>query len=203
MLREAFLGEICMVAFHFVPQGWMFCDGRLLNVKEHETLYQLLGNTYGGEKDKTFALPDLRGRMPICAGERLTDKQSFSLAQKGGSASVRLDARNLPTHQHKLTGQKLKANISLTPQASQGAASTSDPSNAVWSNSGDDLLTMSNSFSTVTSGLKNMRPIQASIETELSGMTAMEGSGLAFDVTNPYLSLNFIICVHGTYPPMP
>ena len=46
MLREAFLGEICMVAFHFVPQGWMFCDGRLLNAQEHSSLYNLLGNTY-------------------------------------------------------------------------------------------------------------------------------------------------------------
>ena len=57
-----------------------------------------------------------------------------------------------------------------------------------------------NSFTTATSGLKNMRPIQASIETELLGETAMQGSGSAFDVMNPYLSLNFIICVYGTYP---
>lgn len=198
MLREAFLGEICMVAFHFVPQGWMFCDGRLLNAQEHSSLYNLLGNTYGGEKDKTFALPDLRGRMPMCAGERLTDKQSFSLAQQGGSASVRLDGRNLPTHQHKLNEQKIKANLSLTPLASQEMGDTPDPSNAVWAHTTGETI-----YSTNTSGLKNMRPIQASIETELSGMTAMEGSGLAFDVTNPYLSLNFIICVHGTYPPMP
>lgn len=201
MIREAFLGEICMVAFHFVPHGWMFCDGRLLNVKQYEALFNLLGYTYGGEKDKTFALPDLRGRMPICAGERRSDKRSFSLCEAGGNASVRLIADNLPPHQHALTGQKLKANISLTPQASQGAANTSDPSNAVWSNAGDDPSTMSNCFSTVTSGLKNMRPIQANIETELSGMTSMQGSGLAFDVMNPYLSLNFIICVDGMYPP--
>lgn len=200
MLREAFLGEICMVAFNFVPEGWMFCDGRLLNVKQYETLYRLLGNQYGGVKDQTFALPDLRGRMPICAGERASDKRSFTFCESGGSSSVRLIADNLPPHQHKLTGQKLKANISLTPQASQGAASTSDPSNAVWSNSGNDPFAMSNCFSTVISDLKNMRPLQASIETELSGTTAMQGSGSAFDVMNPYLSLNFIICVYGTYP---
>ncbi|MFW2036723.1 hypothetical protein [Acinetobacter junii] len=59
---------------------------------------------------------------------------------------------------------------------------------------------MSNCFSTVISDLKNMRPLQASVETELSGTTAMQGSGSAFDVMNPYLSLNFIICVYGTYP---
>ena len=203
MLREAFLGEICMVAFHFVPQGWMFCDGRLLNAQEHSSLYNLLGNTYGGEKDKTFALPDLRGRMPICAGERASDKRSFTFCESGGSSSVRLIADNLPQHQHKLTGQKLKANISLTPQASQGTANRTDPSNAVWSNAGNDPFAMSNCFSTVISDLKNMRPLQASIETELSGTTAMQGSGSAFDVMNPYLSLNFIICVYGTYPPMP
>lgn len=197
MLREEFLCEICMVAFHFVPEGWMFCDGRLLNVKEHEALFQLLGNTYGGEKDKTFALPDLRGRMPICAGERLTDKQFFSFAQQGGSASVGLIADNLPPHQHKLTGQNLKANISLTPLASQDMGDTTDPSNTVWAHTTGETI-----YSTSTSGLKNMRLIQASIETELFGMTGIEGSGLVFDVTNPYISLNFIICVHGTYPPM-
>lgn len=199
MLRESFLGEICIVAFNFVPEGWMFCDGRLLNVKEHQTLYQLLGNRYGGEEDKTFALPDLRGRMPICAGERVSDKRSFNFCEVGGSASVRLIADNLPKHQHGLIGQKLKANVSITPQASQGVADTIDPSNAVWANT-ESFVPV---FSTDTSDLKNMRPIQASIETELSGNTQIQGLGSAFDVMNPYLSLNFIICVHGTYPPMP
>ena len=89
-----YVGEIRMFAGDFAPAGWMFCDGQILSIAENETLFVLIGTTYGGDGQFTFALPDLRGRAPMHAGS------GFTLAQLGGSESVTLNSNQIPSHTH-------------------------------------------------------------------------------------------------------
>lgn len=93
-MAQPFVGEIRMFAGNFAPSGWMFCEGQLLPISENETLFQLIGTTYGGDGESTFALPDLRGRIPIHQGN------GFTLAETGGVEQVTLTASQIPAHSH-------------------------------------------------------------------------------------------------------
>jgi microcystin-dependent protein len=85
-----------MFAGNFAPAGWMFCEGQLLPISENETLFQLIGTTYGGDGQSTFALPDLRGRLPIHQGN------GFILAETGGAEEITLTVNQIPAHSHPL-----------------------------------------------------------------------------------------------------
>lgn len=89
-----FVGEIRMFAGNFAPAGWMFCEGQLLPISENETLFNLIGTTYGGDGQNTFALPDLRGRIPVHTGN------GFNLADAGGVEQVTLNTQQTPNHTH-------------------------------------------------------------------------------------------------------
>ena len=93
-MAQPYVGEIRMFAGNFAPAGWMFCEGQLLPISENETLVQLIGTTYGGDGQETFALPDLRGRIPIHQGN------GFILAETGGVEEVTLTVNQIPTHSH-------------------------------------------------------------------------------------------------------
>jgi len=111
-MAQPYVGEIRIFAGNFAPAGWMFCEGQLLPISENETLFQLIGTTYGGDGQSTFALPDLRGRLPIHQGN------GFVLAQNGGAEQITLTPNQIPAHTHAL-------------MASAGVASSANPSNAV------------------------------------------------------------------------
>lgn len=97
-MAQPYVGEIRMFAGNFAPAGWMFCEGQLLPISENETLFQLIGTTYGGDGQSTFALPDLRGRIPIHQGN------GFILAENGGAEEVTLTVQQIPAHSHPLLG---------------------------------------------------------------------------------------------------
>ncbi len=117
-MSNPYVGEIRIFAGNFAPAGWMFCDGSLLPISENETLFNLIGTTYGGDGQSTFALPNLQSRVPIHAGS------GFTLAQAGGEESLTLTAQQLPQHTH-------------APGASSGAGTTGSPTGAVWAASND------------------------------------------------------------------
>ena len=117
-MAQPFVGEIRMFAGNFAPAGWMFCQGQLLPISENETLFQLIGTTYGGDGQSTFALPDLRGRVPIHQGN------GFILAEKGGAESVTLTTQQIPAHTHPLLATTA-VGIAASPQGSVLAASGS------------------------------------------------------------------------------
>src|ERR1700682_4880350 len=106
------VGEIRVFAGNFAPAGWMFCEGQLLPISEYETLFTLIGTTYGGDGQNTFALPDPRGRPPLHQGN------GFILAETGGAEEITLTVSQIPAHSHPML-------------ASIGAATTSDPKNNV------------------------------------------------------------------------
>jgi microcystin-dependent protein len=110
-----------MFAGNFAPAGWMFCEGQLLPISENETLFQLIGTTYGGDGESTFALPDLRGRIPIHQGN------GFILAETGGAEEITLTVTQIPAHGHPLLASTDPAN-SLNPGGNAiGTPATATP----------------------------------------------------------------------------
>jgi microcystin-dependent protein len=112
-----YVGEIRMFGGNFAPAGWMFCAGQLLPIAEYDTLFNLIGTTYGGDGQTTFALPNLQSRVPLHIGS------GFVIGQMGGQESVTLTAQQLPAHTH-------------SPVGDGGGVNTSSPSNNVWGNWG-------------------------------------------------------------------
>ncbi|MGE7218760.1 phage tail protein [Priestia koreensis] len=112
-MSEAYLGEIRMFAGNFAPRGWALCNGQLVSITDNEALFSLIGTTYGGDGQNTFALPDMRGRLPI------HPSSSILFGQKGGEELVMLNPSHLPTHTHSVN-------------ASSNSASMNMPNNAVW-----------------------------------------------------------------------
>jgi microcystin-dependent protein len=107
-MAQPYVGEIRMFAGNFAPAGWMFCQGQLLPISEYETLFQLIGTTYGGDGQSTFGLPDLRGRIPIHEGN------GFVLAEQGGVEEVTLTVSQIPSHSHSLLASSSTASSSDT-----------------------------------------------------------------------------------------
>lgn len=101
-MSEPFLAEIRIVGFNFAPRGWAFCDGQILPINQNQSLYSLLGTTYGGDGRTSFALPDLRGRTALHRGR--ADTPVHSLGAKGGTESETLGTAQLPAHTHELQG---------------------------------------------------------------------------------------------------
>lgn len=103
-MAQPYIGEVRMFAGNFAPAGWMFCEGQLLPISEYETLFQLIGRTYGGDGQSTFGLPDLRGRIPLHMGS------GFTLAQTGGQEEVTLTVNQIPAHSHTVQAVNTAAN---------------------------------------------------------------------------------------------
>ena len=116
-MSEPFLGEIRLVPFAFAPKGWALCEGQLLPINQNQALFSLLGNFYGGDGRTTFALPDLRGRVPLGAGESPAGS-TYELGSSGGQEAVKLTTGQLPAHTH-------------AARAWSGAATTKKPANGV------------------------------------------------------------------------
>lgn len=105
-MAQPFIGELRMFAGNFPPAGWMFCQGQLLPISENDALFVLIGTTYGGDGESTFALPDLRGRIPIHQGN------GFILAETGGAEEVTLTIQQIPAHTHSVIATTAVANQS-------------------------------------------------------------------------------------------
>src|SRR5258708_4925401 len=102
-MAQPYVGEIRMFAGNFAPAGWMFCEGQLVAISELETLFNLIGTTYGGDGQSTFALPDLRGRLPMHQGG------GFVLAETGGAEEVTITVNTMPSHTHAFLGSTSSA----------------------------------------------------------------------------------------------
>jgi microcystin-dependent protein len=165
-VAQPYVGEIRMFAGNFAPAGWMFCEGQLLPISEFETLFNLIGTTYGGDGQSTFALPDLRGRLPIHQGP------GFALAQTGGVEQVTLSAQQIPAHGHLLI-------------ASTTSAQQSTPANNVTGQSG---------------GSSHIYRQATPAESMASNACSSAGGSQPHTNFQPYLCLNFILSLFGTFP---
>ena len=169
---DPFLGEIKLFAGTFAPVGWNYCDGTLLSISTNDALYALLGTTYGGDGVNTFAVPDLRGRVPIHQGSQ-TGLPTYVIGQVGGVTSVTLLASNMPAHSHTL---------SATAELGKDA----DPRGKLLGAADDTCLIYKESATaTVPLSPAHVGP---------------SGGSQPHDNMQPYLAMNYIIATSGIYP---
>jgi len=169
---DAFVAEIRIFAGNFAPLGWAFCNGQIMPIAQNTALFSLIGTTYGGNGQSTFALPDLRGRTPLGAGQGpgLTPR---TIGEAAGAPTVTLAAMELPTHSH-------------AANAVAGGATNTSPTGAVWANQAG----------------RTPPPAYASTTNAFFGMGALSpvGGGQPHNNMPPYLAVNFIIALQGIYP---
>lgn len=177
-----YLAQIVMFAGTFAPRGWAFCSGQLLPISQYSALFSLMGTTYGGDGRTTFALPDLRGRLPkgMGSGAGLTPVQE---GERGGHELVALTVANMPAHSH--DGSSLSMSLACNEE------------------DGDNEEPSGRNFGIASAGTPyNSSPNDASFGGgTISGNTGNQGSGLQFDIQNPFLGVNYIIALQGTFPP--
>jgi len=169
-MSEPFLGMIIIVPYNFAPRGWAFCNGQILSIAQNTALFSLLGTTYGGNGQTTFALPDLRGRFPNSAGQG-PGLSNYDLGQVSGTESVTLTINNMPGHTH-----------TFAPPAVNDDASSTIP--------------VGNAPATASANTFAPNPTAAMA----GGNTGITGGSQPFSPMNPYLTLNYCIALEGIFP---
>lgn len=168
---DPFLGEVILFAGNFAPRGWAFCDGQLLSIAQYSALFSLLGTIYGGDGRTSFALPDLRGRTPIHAGNG-PGLSNRHLGSKGGQETVTLTINQIPAHSHRI--------------------------NAV-SSAGNDASPLNNLLAN-TVGLDREYSNSSPDVQMNSYMVNNSGGGQSHANMQPFLSINYIIALQGIFP---
>ncbi len=168
---EFFIGSIILFGGTFAPRSWAFCQGQILSIAQNSALYSILGTAYGGNGTTTFALPDLRGRVPIHPGQG-PGLSNYSLGQSSGSETTTLLSSNMPAHNHTLNAVTETGNVGAPAGASLAATGALDPEYRI----GGTGVGMAASSIGVAGGSQPHNNMQ------------------------PYLALNYIICLEGIFP---
>jgi microcystin-dependent protein len=176
-MSEPFLGQISIFSFNFAPRGWTMCNGQLLAINQNQALFALLGTTYGGNGQTTFALPNLRGLVPLHFGQGL-GLSSYTLGQSGGQESHTLNVAEMPAHTH-------------TPQYA-GTADQAAPGGNLWAADPNGNIT----FAT-TSGNEVMA---TDPNDNTKNAIGSAGGGQPHENRCPFLVLNFCIALQGIFP---
>lgn len=171
-MSDPYLGQIILFAGNFAPLNWAFCDGSLLSIADNSALFSILGTTFGGDGQTTFALPDLRGRAPVHAGSVPGPGVShYSAGEKGGQEKVTLSSDQVPAH-------TLPVKIAVHNEG------------ATQSRPGGNIL-----------GAGNNYDAPASADASLGGVSAgPAGGNQPHENRQPYLACNYIIALYGIYP---
>ena len=187
---EGIIGELRSVAFTRAPRNWALCQGQTLSIKENQSLFTLIGTTYGGDGRATFALPDLRSRVVVGAGQG-TGLFPYQLGESGGEETINLSTDQIPSHTHSATFTQQSGSSTIPAVAAAG--NTDDPSANVLAQS----PASTNMYSTeaANSNLKEA-PVLAGGTIDLS----LTGGSQPHDNRQPSLALNWIICLDGIFP---
>lgn len=171
-MSDPYIGEIRMFAGNFAPAGWELCQGQLVPIAEFDALFTLLGTMYGGDGQTTFALPDLRGRVPLHNGQGPGLSQNYLQSEMGGAETVTLTTQQIPIHTHPMTG-------------STDTAQDTSPTGKVVGQIGGGALTY----------------IQDSTDSDLAPQAVTPiGGSQPHENLQPYLCINYIISMYGIYP---
>ena len=175
-MADPFVAEIRIFPFNFAPKGWAFCDGQILPLSQNTALFSLLGTTYGGNGQSTFALPDLQGGAVMHPGQGPGLSQHF-LGEQGGSETVTLLQSEIPLHTHQV-GRSIAAN-------------------------GDSVTPAGNIWSQAPGGRGSIFVYNAGPPTGKMNPQALlpAGGDLPHNNMQPYLTLNFCIALQGVFPP--
>jgi microcystin-dependent protein len=176
-MSDPFLGEIRQVGFNFAPKGWAQCNGDLLTISQNTALFALIGDFYGGDGKRTFALPDLRGKFTLARGQG-QGLSPYELGQSGGEHEVTLLTSQMPAHTHGV-------------QASSAAGDRESPADATWAQS---------YFGRVPQPAYTSGDVAVALAPAASGVA---GGSRPHDNMPPYVVLNFIIALQGIFPQRP
>lgn len=182
---DPFIGEISYVGFNFAPKNWAQCDGQLLSISQNSALFSLLGIYYGGDGRSTFALPDMRGRVPVHQGA------GFIMGAKFGAATVTLQAANTPIHTHPGTA------VSTSTVHAVNAGGNANPGSTSFLARNASVL--AKTYSTSTPDV-TLHPGSIVTTTDVT-VQNNTGGGQAFSIMQPYTVLNCVIALQGLYPP--
>lgn len=175
---EGTIGEIRMFAGNFAPRTWAFCQNQIISIAQNTALFSILGTTYGGNGQTTFALPDFRGRVAVGTGTG-PGLSNIQLGQMAGTPTVTLTTNNMPAHNHAITG-------TVIPQAATDGTLSTDPSGR--------RLGPTNIYTSATDELVNMAPMATNLT------VGVNGGSQPFSIMPPYLGMNYIICMFGIFP---
>ena len=179
---DSFVGSIWSFGFNFAPSGWAQCNGQLLSIAQYQALFSLIGTTYGGDGQTTFAVPNLQGRTPIGAGQG-AGLPNYVLGQNGGSTSVTLTTANLPAHTHPV--------LSVTTPVSTVTGALNDPNgNYLANGDGSVITTAYNTAATAGVQMAALAPAN----------TSVAGNSIPLNIASPYLTINYCISLFGIYP---
>ncbi|MGC2236234.1 MAG: tail fiber protein [Pyrinomonadaceae bacterium] len=170
-MSQPFLGQIQIFPYNFAPRGWAFCSGQILPIAQNTALFSLLGTTYGGNGQTTFALPDLRGRVPNSSGQG-PGLSSYDLGQVGGTESTTLTSNQLPAHLHP-----------YQPGANEGDPTTKEAAGGYLAKAATNLYAATTDGTKM--GLQNTGPT---------------GGNQPFSILQPFLTLNYCIALEGIFP---
>lgn len=173
---EPFIGQIILFAGNFNIRGYTSCSGQILSIAQNTALFSILGTTYGGNGQTTFALPDLRGRMAVGVGNG-PGLNGVELGEMSGTQSTTLTIANLPAHNHQ---------VQFNVQVSTNPAGTDEPAGAFLTGAG------SNFYATAGSAGNNLGGV--------SGSDSIAGNNAPFGILPPYLGLNYQIALQGIFP---
>lgn len=171
-MAQPYVGEIRMFAGNFAPAGWMFCDGQLLPISENEVLFQLIGTTYGGDGESTFALPNMQSRIPIHMGTG-PDGTTYQLAEQAGTEQETLTVQQIPSHNHAVLANG-NSGGGTSPQGSYLAR-----------NASADFYIDDTSGGLVSLNTNTISPT---------------GGSQPHNNVQPFLCINFIISLFGIFP---
>ena len=177
-MSEPFMSEIKLVSFNFPPKGWALCNGQLLPINQNQALFSLLGTTYGGNGQTNFALPNLRGQVPIHMGN------GHTLGEAAGSPSVTITTQTMPTHIHQLNAQTEVVLPDVIPQ---------DPTGKVSAAAQVIIQGGNTAAAQIYAQPSNLVAMAA-------GAVSNTGGSQPHNNMMPYLVLNFIIALQGIFP---
>ena len=180
MSTEPYLGAIAMFAGNFAPRGWAFCQGQILSIAQNTALFSILGTTYGGNGQTTFALPDLRGRVAIGTGQG-PGLSNYTLGQASGFENVTLTTSQLASHTHVVSG---------TVNVKSSAGNSRTPVANVLANEAGGVVAPYSTSSTDASMAAGT----------VSGTAAATGSNTPIPIIQPYLTISYIIALQGIFP---
>jgi microcystin-dependent protein len=178
-MSQPYVGQIMIIGCNFAPAGWMTCAGQLLPISEYETLFQLIGTTYGGDGQSTFGLPDLRGRVPVHMGTG-NGLSTYVIGQASGVESVTLNTQQIPSHNHAML-------------AVNSDATLNNPKGALLANEGGSGKAQVSLYAPWDNTPANMT-------TFLPGSISITGGNQPHENRQPLLVLNYIISLFGVFP---
>jgi microcystin-dependent protein len=176
MYSEPYLGNVAIFAGNFAPRGWALCSGQLMSIAQNTALFSILGTTFGGDGQTTFALPDLRGRIAIHP-----DNSNYILGEIAGTENITITTSQMPAHTHAFIS------VSGSMAASTGTGGTDSPATAVPAKPASDLYNTS-----ADSGGMAVNNVSAA--------SPIAGASNPVPILSPYLAMNYVIALEGLFP---